>query len=84
MGGIGECVTYIILLMIFISQVRNFEGTEEKNVERKYALPGYKKFQIHFCARLDGIAHVRTDHLEVHVMYPDCLVGLVKWSKNIH
>ena len=40
--------------------------------------------QLHFCGRLDDIAHQETEHLEVHPEYPDCMVGRVKWSKNIY
>ena len=39
--------------------------------------------QLHFCGRLDDIAHQETEHLVVHPGYPDCLVGCVKWSRDM-
>ena len=46
----------------------NFESTSEIDDERKFAVPAYKKTQLHFCGRLDDIAHIKTEHLEVRIV----------------
>ena len=50
---------------------------------KRFLQVAFHAYQLHMIARLDDTAHVKKDNIKSHLDYDFCLLGQIRWSKNV-